>query len=73
MQSRTGILLILGMLISLPAFAQTDQDDTTADTQTADQTQMALPPPVSGMPYATDVGAEARQNYMRIGLTTGGG
>lgn len=73
MRSRTGILLILGLLISLPALGQTDQDETTADTQTPDQTEMALPPPVSGMPYATDVGAEARQNFMRLDLTTGGG
>lgn len=73
MRSKTGILLILGMLISLPAFAQTDQDETTADTQTPDQTEMALPPPVSAIPYATTVGAEERQNYLRFDLTTGSG
>lgn len=73
MGSRTRILLTLGMLMSLPAFAQTNQDETTADVPAENHTAMMVPPPVSETPYATKIGDEDKQNFVRMGLTTSGG
>lgn len=73
MRSRTGILLALGIVMSLPAFAQTDQDESMADVPAQNTADMTVPPPASDTPYATEVGAERRENYIKLGLTTSGG
>lgn len=61
---RTQLPLII-MLSAGAAFAQARQS-APAPVQT---TQMATPPPVSGLSYATQVGSEVQRNYLRGGLT----
>jgi len=67
---RVHFLLIV-MLIMLTATAASPQvaPSATGGSPTSD-TQMMTPPPVSGAPYPTEVGSEARTNYLRGGLTS---
>ena len=60
----TRACLSLSLLLALPAWSQVVP---TASGGT-DSTQMQTPPPVSGEPFPTITGAEARSNYLNPGL-----
>jgi hypothetical protein len=59
-------LLILGLATVVPARSQVAPE---ASGGTSDDSQMQTPPPVSNQSYPTEVGAEARSNYLRAGLS----
>jgi hypothetical protein len=59
-------LLILALVAAVPALSQVAPE---ASGGTSDDTQMQTPPPVSNQSYPTEVGAEARSNYLRAGLS----
>lgn len=61
-----GALLVLGLVAAVPALAQVAPE---ASGGTSDDSQMQTPPPVSSQSYPTEVGAEARSNYLRAGLS----
>jgi hypothetical protein len=58
------------LLVSVPALPQAMSPLNPAPT--ADNDQMATPPPVSGQAYPTAVGAEQRSNYLRGGMMFSG-
>jgi hypothetical protein len=60
-----GRALLITVLLTTAAIAQERQ----SGARVASSTQMATPPPVSGMNYATQIGSEVRSNYLRGGLT----
>lgn len=66
----TRVSLGAFLLVSVPAFSQATSPLNPAPT--ADNDQMATPPPVSGQAYPTAVGAEERSNYLRGGMTFSG-
>lgn len=71
---RKQILLACVLLTCLPGLAQSSQDDETAEPENPLQdARMMLPPPMSGVAYATVVGAEERSNFLRTGATVSGG
>lgn len=59
-------LLILGLAAAVPALSQVAPE---ASGGTSDDSQMQTPPPVSNQSYPTEVGAEARSNYLRAGVS----
>ncbi len=64
----TRVCLSLALLTAMPAWPQVDTNATGAGTNTADQTQMMTPAPVSGEAYPTAVGGSTtRSNYLRTG------
>ena len=54
----TRVCLSLALLAAMPAWPQVDTNATGAGMNTADQTQMLTPPPVSGEAYPTAVGSD---------------
>ena len=60
-----GQIILIAIFSATAAMAQAPQGNTEA----APTTQMATPPPVSGVNYATQVGFEVRRNYLRGGIT----
>jgi len=65
MRGQVSLILILATTAAWPQVAP----GATGGYPTTD-TQMMTPPPVSGIAYPTEVGAEARTNYLNGGLTT---
>jgi hypothetical protein len=61
-----GACLLLAFLLTAPALAQVTPE---ASGGSGDDSQMMTPPPVSGQAYPSEVGAAARTNYLRAGLT----
>jgi hypothetical protein len=59
---RAWALLILGLAVAVPALSQVVPE---ASGGSGDESQMQTPPPVSNQSYPTEVGAEARSNYLR--------
>jgi hypothetical protein len=67
----TRAFLMVGLFVTVPLWAQEQTSapvDTTA-TSSADDSQMFVPPPVSGASYATEGTSQERSNYLRGGLT----
>jgi len=62
------VFLILGAAAAVPSAAQVAPE---ANGGTGDNSQMMTPPPVSGQSYPSEVGAEARSNYLRAGVNFG--
>ncbi len=60
-----GQILFISTLLTSAVIAQAPPSATGAESTT----QMATPPPVSGLSYAAQVGSEARHNYLRGGIT----
>lgn len=54
------------LLVSVPVLPQAISPVNPASTP--DSVRMAIPPPVSGLAYATEVGAEVRSNYLSGGF-----
>lgn len=63
----TRALLSLALLVAPPACSQVAP--AASGGAPADETQMQTPPPVSGEPFPTRTGSEARSNYLDPGLT----
>jgi len=61
------LCVTVALLVANPAWSQ--MNPTEAGTNTADQTQMLTPPPVSGEAYPTEVVSATRSNYLRSGWT----
>jgi hypothetical protein len=59
------ILLLLGC-VAASAQQETNSAEPGSD---ADESRMAVPPPVSGVAYPTDTASQTRSNYVRAGLT----
>jgi hypothetical protein len=71
---RGQILLVCLLLSCMPCLGQSDQDnDAMAPESPVQAVRMELPPPISGVAYATNVGAESRSNFLRAGITVSGG
>lgn len=60
-----GACLILAFILAVPALAQVAPE---AEGGSDNNSQMAPPPPVSDQSYPTEVGSEARSNYLRAGM-----
>ena len=73
MYQRTQILLVSLFLFAIPAVSQVAPSAYGGGESTEDDSQMMTPPPVSGMPYASGAGADARSNYLlgSIGVNAG--
>lgn len=56
---------ILALILAVPALAQVAPE---AEGDSDNNSQMMTPPPVSDQSYPTEVGSEARSNYLRAGL-----
>ena len=63
----TRTCLGIALLATLPAWAQVSSPIAPAPGSGSGE-QMAVPPPVSGQAYPTEVGGETRSNYLRGGL-----
>lgn len=61
-----GAWLILALMLAVPALSQVTPE---AEGSSDNDTQIATPPPVSNQAYPTEVGAEARSNYLSAGLS----
>lgn len=61
-----GACFILGLMLVVPALCQVAPE---AEGGTESSSQMATPPPMSDQSYPTEVGSEARSNYLRAGLS----
>ena len=61
----TRICLSLALLLATPMWSQAVPAASGGAPAENDDTQMQTPPPVSGEPYPTMVGSEARSNYLR--------
>lgn len=72
---RGQILLVFALVASMPVLAQSSQDsyETAEPENPLQQVRMMLPPPLSGAAYATIVGAEQQSNFLKTGVTVGGG
>lgn len=71
---RGQIVIACALLTCLPVLAQNSQDENEIEPENPlQQVRMMVPPPVSGLAYATLVGAEQRSNYLRAGATFSGG
>lgn len=69
---RSKAMLTLLLAAAVPIWAQTaSQPDYEGNATTG--SVMTAPPPVSGVPYPTEVGAEMQSNYVQGELTVGGG
>src|SRR5271163_1386680 len=66
----TRVCLGLILIATIPVWSQVDMNAAGVGTETADQTQMQTPPPVSDEAYPTAIGSQARSNYLRTGWTT---
>lgn len=64
----TRACLSFALLIAAPMWCQVETNGTN-DIDTANDTQMLTPPPVSGQSYPTATGSEQRSNYLRYGLS----
>jgi len=67
------IIFCLALLLALPAWSQVDSSATgavnTPDSELPDNDlRMKTPPPVSGKAYPTEVGSQARSNYLSGGI-----
>jgi len=60
-----GACLILALILAVPAVSQVAPE---AEGGADNDSQMSTPPPVSDQAYPTEVGAEARSNYLSAGL-----
>ncbi len=58
--------LSLAMVVAVPAFAQISQSDSVLSPNIGNS--MAIPPPLSGVAFPVEVGAEMQSNYLRTGL-----
>jgi len=65
----TRICLSLALLLTTPVWSQVVPTATGSAPAQSDETSMQTPPPVSGEPYPTMVGSEARSNYLRTGVS----
>ncbi len=63
------ICLALGLLACVPAWCQTQTNDAEANKPSEDDSQLQVPPPVSGQAYATTFEGENESNYLRGGVT----
>ena len=63
------ICLALGLLACAPAWCQTQANDAEANKASEDDSQLQVPPPVSGQAYATTFEGENESNYLRGGVT----
>lgn len=71
---RGQIVIACALLTCLPVLAQNSQDENEIEPDNPlQQVRMMVPPPVSGLAYATLVGTEQRSNYLRAGATFSGG
>ena len=61
------------LLTCIPAWCQVDTGSSGAANGSGDDTQMRLPPPVSGQPYPTEFAGDTQQNYWRGGFTLSSG
>ncbi len=68
MFARICLSLLFASLVAVPALSQVEPGATGGATTTPDDTDMLTPPPVSGMPYASEAGADARSNYLSAGI-----
>ncbi|HEX3741019.1 MAG TPA: hypothetical protein VHV29_15065 [Terriglobales bacterium] len=68
MTSRSSIF-VLGLLMAVPVWSQTDANTTSGPSPAASDSQMAVPAPISAQNSAGLPDAEARSNYLRTGLT----
>lgn len=71
------ICLGLFLLIGVPAWSQSDTQQTPAptDSQTPSATEapMELPPPVTGQAYPSEVGSDVRHNFLSLAVTGSAG
>lgn len=67
------VYLCFAALAVIPAWSQVAPSATGAENTSDDSAQMATPPAVSGEAYSTEVGAERRSNFLRVGLSAAGG
>lgn len=51
------------------AWSQVETNGQDASVSSADETQLSVPPPVSGQSYATTFSGETESNYLRYGVT----
>ncbi|MFZ0707616.1 MAG: hypothetical protein WAM71_18595, partial [Candidatus Korobacteraceae bacterium] len=51
------------------AWSQVETNGQDASASSADETQLSVPPPVSGQSYATTFAGETESNYLRYGIT----
>jgi len=63
----SGAYLLLAFLLAAPAWSQVVPGATGGSS--GDDSQMMIPPPVSGQAYPSGVGGSERSNYLRAGLT----
>src|SRR5664280_39683 len=59
----------LVLLACTSAWSQVDTSSTEAATDTADDVQLRVPPPVSGQDYPSEFAGETQSNYLRGGFT----
>jgi hypothetical protein len=68
MFARTSLSLLFASLIAVPALCQVEPSATGGAAGTQDDTDMMTPPPVSGMPYPGEAGADTRSNYLSAAI-----
>lgn len=69
---RNRMLLTLLLVTTVPIWAQVDSQPANEGNATSGSVMIA-PPPVSGQVYPEEVGAEIQSNYLKGGLSVGGG
>jgi hypothetical protein len=68
MFAKTYLSLLFASLVAVPALSQVEPSATGGAGATQDDTQMMTPPPVSGMPYPGEAGADTRSNYLSAAI-----
>lgn len=63
-----SLCLSLALLFALPAWSQVAPSATGGDVTPTESDQMVIPPPISVIPYPTEVGSEVRTNYWSGGV-----
>jgi hypothetical protein len=60
-----GLILLIGA----PLWSQSDSVPSSNTSASVEDSQMAVPPPVSAQSYPTATGSETRSNYLRAGVS----
>ena len=68
MNTRTFIFVLI-LLAAVPLWSQSDASAASDPSTATNDSQMAVPPPVSAESYPTATGSETRSNYLRTGVT----
>ncbi len=62
------VVMSLAILFALPALSQVEPSAVGGEVTPTESEQMVIPPPISVIPYPTELGSEVRTNYISSGL-----